>query len=114
LSQVVSVFTEEECKTMNGYFDSAVRRGCNVLAALMLAALLSGCNLGYNLGEDDSLPRTMTLTAQVITPSEVQLEWTDHTEAVSGYDLYRNGVAVSDTHVLGTSYPDTGVQPNTR
>ena len=95
-------------------FGPSIRFGQSLLTASLLAASLSACNLGDNRGEGDSLPQTMTLTAQVISPSEVRLEWTEHTEAVAGYDLYRDGVALNEYHLSGNSYPDTGAEPNKR
>jgi hypothetical protein len=106
------MFRDEEWKPMNGtvqYFCRCVR---NALPALVLLSVLPGC--GWHVDEEPGLPQTMTLTAEVVTPSEVSLQWTAHTDAVAGYDLYRNSVAVYDTHLPGTSYTDNDLQPNTR
>lgn len=48
----------------------------------------------------------MTLSAEVVTPSEIALDWTVHTGSVSGYDIYRNGVPAFPAHISGTSYTD--------
>jgi hypothetical protein len=77
----------------------------------LLSALLLGCSAP---GEDSGLPQTMTLTVEVLTPSEVHLDWTPHPGPIVGYDLYRDGVAIFDLHLSGTGVGDAGLAPATR
>ncbi len=98
---------------MNGAVHYLSRFFLTALFASFLVSVQSGC--GWHVDEEeDEFPETMTLTAEVVTPSEVSLQWTAHTDPVAGYDLYRDGVAVYDIHLPGTSYTDNDLQPNTR
>ena len=98
---------------MNGAVHDLGRFVLTALFASLLVSVQSGC--GWHVeDEEDQFPQTMTLTAEVVTPSEVSLQWTAHTDPVAGYDLYRDGVAVNDIHLPGTSYSDNALQPNTR
>lgn len=87
------------------------RRDLPPALACLLGALLLGCSAP---GEDSGVPQTMTLTVEVLTPSEVHLDWTPHSAPVVGYDLYRDGVAVYDLHLSGTGVGDGGLTPATR
>jgi hypothetical protein len=97
---------------MNGAIHYLSRFFLTALFASLLVSVLPGC--GWHVDEEDELPQTMTLTAEVVTPSQVSLQWTAHTDPVAGYDLYRDGVAVNDIHLPDISYSDNDLQPNTR
>ena len=97
---------------MNGAIHYLSRFFLTALFASLLVSVQSGC--GWHVDEEDELPQTMTLTAEVVTPSEISLQWTAHTDPVAGYDLYRDGVAVNDIHLPDISYSDNDLQPNTR
>lgn len=55
------------------------------------------------------------LAAPTKTSSSVTLSWTASTSSlgIAGYMVYRNGTNVTSNLVTGTSYTDTGLQPNT-
>ena len=82
-------------------------------AALMMIGLMAAF-LGACGGGGDGIPQTMTLSANAVTPSEVQLNWTPHPDPVTGYDIVRNGEAAYPYHVSGTSYTDRELEPLTR
>ncbi len=75
------------------------------LCLFALTLLLAACSGGGG-GGSTAYPVTMTLTASVISPSEVALSWTPHTSAVIGYDVNRNGGAAFPTHIQGTALTD--------
>lgn len=53
----------------------------------------------------------LTLTATVISGTEIDLSWNSVTGA-SAYDLERNGTVIA-TGIVGTAYNDTGLAPST-
>jgi glucose/arabinose dehydrogenase/chitodextrinase len=55
------------------------------------------------------------LTASNITQSTIMLNWAASTDnfAVTGYDVYRDGVKINASNVTGTSYTATGLTPFT-
>ncbi|HSX14673.1 MAG TPA: fibronectin type III domain-containing protein [Candidatus Saccharimonadales bacterium] len=65
---------------------------------------------------DTTAPTVPTgLAAPTKTVTTVALSWTASTDnvAVSGYDVYRNGVKVGTVTAPATTYTDTGLTPNT-
>lgn len=86
----------------------ATRR--TTILATCLLPLLGGCSGG---GGGNGIPVTMTLTAVVRGPSQVDLDWTPYQGTVTGYDVFHNGVAASKVHINGTSFPDRGLEPGT-
>jgi hypothetical protein len=74
-----------------------------------LLMMLTGCG-----GGGGGVAQTMTLSVSVITPSEISLDWTAHTDLVSGYDIVRNGAAAFPIHVSGTSFTDRNLEALTR
>ena len=65
--------------------------------------------------EPDTEPPTApgNLTATAVSSSRIDLEWDASTDnvGVEGYDIYRDGAYLNTT--AETSYPDTGLTPNT-
>ena len=72
--------------------------------------LFAGC---HHERRGDGIPVTMTLTATVRSPSQVDLDWTAHPGSVTGYDPVHNGVGAWPVHIMGTSFPDRGLEPDT-
>jgi hypothetical protein len=90
---------------------AAVRTG------LVLGAVIGLASCGGGGGGDDSgggIPHSITLTATPDTPVSLALSWTSPVQGVTGYDLYRDGVAVTSVHLNGTSYRDGGLEPASR
>ncbi|MEJ2362488.1 MAG: fibronectin type III domain-containing protein [Gammaproteobacteria bacterium] len=86
-----------------------LNRAKNLLVLASAILFIASCG-----GGGDSTPQTIGLSAATVTPSEAQLSWTPSADSVIGYDLYRNGVAVWDTHLSGTSFTDRKLEPNSR
>lgn len=82
------------------------------MAAGLFCTLLAACGGGGDGGTD--IPVTMALDGAASTPSEIAVSWTPQSGAVSGYDLYRNNTAVSDTHLPSTTFTDRNLEPATR
>jgi fibronectin type 3 domain-containing protein len=81
----------------------------------------SGCDIGafeVLLASGDTQPPTVPtgLSATSVTASAVALQWNASTDdvAVTGYTVYRNGVAIGSTGSVGaTTYTDAAVAPST-
>lgn len=85
--------------------------------AVMTAAVLGVLTIlasGGGTSSSTTAPVTMTLTAIVRGPSQVDLSWTAHSGPVSGYSVYRDGVAITSTIISGTSMSDYNLTPGTR
>jgi len=78
---------------------------------VLLATLLAACGGG---GGGSDIPVSMTLDGAASTPSEIFMSWTPQPGTVSGYDLYRNNIAVADTHLSSTSFTDRNLEPASR
>jgi hypothetical protein len=85
-----------------------VKRGR--VAAVVALLALAAC--GGGSGGDDTATLSLSATAQ--TPGQVRLAWTAAPAPIAGYDVYRNGVAIQDTHIDGTAVTDFGLDPATR
>lgn len=79
---------------------------CSVLAMLLVACSTDN--------DGDGIPVTINLTGTVASPSEIMLDWTEHTGVVSGYDLYRNDAPAYPYHIYGTSYTDRNLNASTQ
>ena len=70
----------------------------------------------YNAGGggDTTPPSAPTLSASVVSSSQINLSWTASTDnvGVTGYQIYRGGSLL--TTVTGTSYSNTGLTANTQ
>ena len=90
---------------------AVVRARCwfAVAAAGMAVVACSGGG-----ADGDGVPVTMSLSAAVATPSQVDLSWSAHPDPVTGYDVVRNGAAAWPTHLGGTSFSDHHLDPDTR
>lgn len=65
---------------------------------------------------DTQAPSSPTdLNASALTQSSVTISWTASTDniAVTGYDIYRDGVKLNVTPISGTNYNVTGLQAST-
>ncbi len=62
---------------------------------------------------DPSAPAS--LTAQVISSSEIELSWSESTDniAVDRYYIYRDGVRIDDVDIFPRDFNDTGLSPST-
>ena len=88
---------------------AAVRTG------LVVGAVIGLVSCGGGGGDSGGgIPHSITLTAAPDTPTSVGLSWTSPVQGVTGYDLYRDGVAVSSVHLNGTSFHDGGLEPASR
>lgn len=85
--------------------------GVRLCACCIMAVLLAACSRGG--GGGGGIPVTMTLSAGASTPSEIALNWSAHPGSVTGYDVFRNGVAAFPTHIDGTSYTDRNLNAGT-
>lgn len=63
---------------------------------------------------DDDFPITMHLTASIVSPTAIELFWTPHPGPITGYDLYRNDIAIYPYHLNRTTFLDSGLLPGTR
>lgn len=81
-----------------------------VVSACTAVALLAACG---GSGTEDGVPENMTLTAQAVTPGEVQLTWTPYIGDGDYYEVYRDGVGLNVYLETQTSYADREVQPDT-
>jgi hypothetical protein len=86
-----------------------------IRAGLVVCAVIGGSSCaGGGGGSDSGIPHTITLTVTADTPTSLALSWTGPAPGVTGYDLYRDGDAVSAVHLNGTSYHDSGLEPASR
>jgi len=62
---------------------------------------------------DPSAPAS--LTAQVVSSSEIELSWSESTDniAVDRYYIYRDGVRIDDVSIFPRDFNDTGLSPST-
>lgn len=72
------------------------------------------CALAACGGSDVGNSVTMTLTVQVVTPSQVQLDWTPYNGGGDFYAVYRNGTFVGTEVWNATHYTDVEVGPGTQ
>lgn len=78
--------------------------------------VIPGIYLSVNNTTDAQAPTAPTnLTASNITSTSFTLSWSASTDntGVTGYDIYRNGIKINTTNMIGTSYSVTGCSPNT-
>ena len=78
--------------------------------------IIPGSNLSTDLIFDTDPPTApVGLAADFITTSSFVLKWNASTDnvAVTGYDVYRNGVKMNSSPLTYTSYSVTGLTPNT-
>ncbi|NYI03676.1 glycoside hydrolase family 9 protein [Allostreptomyces psammosilenae] len=71
---------------------------------------------GGNPNPGDTQPPTApTLAATGVTATSVTLSWSGATDnvGVTGYDVYRDGVRVNSTPVVGTTFTDSGLSAST-
>ena len=91
-------------------------------AFVMLATLLAACGGGDSGNDgpagDETAPTTpANLVGSAPSPSSVHLEWqasTDDASGVDGYRVYRNGSADPISTVAGTSFDESGLEPETQ
>jgi hypothetical protein len=72
------------------------------------------CALAACGGSDVGNSVPMTLTVQVVTPSQVQLDWTPYNGGGDFYAVYRNGTIVGTEIRNATRYTDVEVDPGTQ
>lgn len=78
--------------------------------------VIPGAQLSTNNSTDVVPPSAPTgLVANYITNTTMQLNWTASTDnvAVTGYDVFRNGVKVNSTNITGTVFNNNGLTPGT-
>jgi hypothetical protein len=80
-------------------------------AGVLAVQLLAAC--GGGSGGGSSVPVTIALSATVDTPAQVSLTWSAPPEQTQ-FDVYRNGVAVSPTHLSGRALTEFTLEPSTR
>jgi hypothetical protein len=86
-----------------------------VRSVLVVVTIIGLSSCGGGGGDSGGgIPHSITLTATPDTPASVDLRWTSPVQGVTGYDLYRDGAAVSAVHLNGTSYHDSGLEPASR
>ncbi len=78
--------------------------------------VIPGAQLLAQLIDTQAPSAPLNLTASVITQSTLTLSWSASTDnvAVSGYDVYRNGVKINAANITATSYNVTGLTPSTQ
>jgi len=81
-------------------------------AGPLLAALCGGC--GGSGDDGGGVPVTLSLGADVRTPSQINLSWTPHSGPVSGYQVQRNGAPAFPTLLQGTLVSDFNLEPDTQ
>lgn len=78
--------------------------------------VIPGSSLSKDLVSDVQAPTVpANLAAAFITNTSFVLSWSPSTDniAVTGYDVYRNGVKLNSSTLIGPSYSITGLTPNT-
>ena len=78
--------------------------------------VIPGTYLSTNNSMDNQPPTAPTnLGAYSITTTTFVLTWNASTDnvGVTGYDIYRNGVKINSSNIIGTIYSVTGLSPNT-
>jgi len=87
-----------------------------ITSGLVLCSVigLSACGGAGGGGGAGGIPHSITLTVTPDTPTSLAVSWTSPVNGVTGYDLYRDGVAVTSVHLNGTSYHDGGLEPASR
>jgi glucose/arabinose dehydrogenase len=78
--------------------------------------IIPGSQLSTNNSIDPTPPSAPgNPNAGYITNSTFQLNWGASTDniGVTGYDVYRNGIKINTTNIIGTSYSVNGLSPNT-
>ncbi len=78
--------------------------------------VIPGSRLSVNSSTDATPPTVPAgLAAANITSTSFTLSWVASTDnvAVTGYDVYRNGVKINTSNIIGTVYSVTGCAPNT-
>ncbi|RXK59227.1 T9SS type A sorting domain-containing protein [Lacibacter luteus] len=78
--------------------------------------VIPGSSLSRDLVSDIEAPSVPSgLAANFITTSSYVLAWLPSVDniAVTGYDVYRNGVKLNSTTLIAPSYSVTGLAPNT-
>src|SRR5688572_13282906 len=78
--------------------------------------VIPGINLAINNLIDTLSPSIPSnLLSSNITATSFTLSWAASNDniGISGYDVYRNGVKINNTNILGTSYNVTNLSPNT-
>ncbi len=71
---------------------------------------------GTSLAVDSEAPSApINLNASALTSTSFTLSWSASTDnvAVSGYDVYRNGVKLNTSNISATTYNISGLSPNT-
>jgi hypothetical protein len=91
----------------------SMRAALRTVLVVCVVVGVSSCG-GGGSGNDSGVPHTITLTITPDTPTSLELSWTRPAEGLTGYDLYRDGIAVSAVHLSGTSYHDSGLEPASR
>ena len=85
-------------------------------STLSPSEVIPGSSLSVNNNSDTQAPSAPTnLIASTITTTSFTLSWSAATDnvAVTGYDVYRNGVKLNTSNITATSYNVTGLSPNT-
>lgn len=78
--------------------------------------VIPGSVLSITSANDTEAPSAPTnVTAANITTTSFTLSWTAATDniGVTGYDVYRNGIKINTSNMIGTSFSVTGCLPNT-
>jgi glucose/arabinose dehydrogenase len=78
--------------------------------------VIPGTVLSVNSNTDNQPPSAPTnLAAAYITTTSFKLSWQAATDnnAVTGYDVYRNGIKINTANIAGTAYSVNGCLPNT-
>ncbi len=78
--------------------------------------VIPGSSLSTQLVTDSEAPSAPSnVSADFITNTSFVLKWNASTDnvAVTGYDVYRNGVKMNSAALIGTSYSVTGLAANT-
>lgn len=78
--------------------------------------VIPGTYLSTNSNTDPQPPtQPSNLSAAYITTTSFVFSWSPASDniGVSGYDVYRNGVKINGSNIIGTSYSVTGLSANT-
>ena len=116
LSAGQKYYLEALYKEGNGNDNMAVGWSKPGQSTLAPSEVIPGTYLSTNNNTDPQPPtQPSNLSAAYITTTSFVFSWSASSDniGVTGYDVYRNGVKINSSNIIGTSYSVTSLSPNT-
>ena len=116
LSAGQKYYLEALYKEGNGNDNMAVGWSKPGQSTLAPSEVIPGTYLSTNNNTDPQPPtQPSNLSAAYITTTSFVFSWSASSDniGVTGYDVYRNGIKINSSNIIGTSYSVTGLSPNT-